>query len=325
MKKAFVLLCLVVASLQAATRMGETAATMAPHTFKAIVAGGTTQGIIRVGPTNECVFPFANAAAWDPNLEELLFVGAPHHIPWYWGFPVYEAKANIWRSGPLEPFFRAGGSGSGICTHSYDKVTIRPQSGDMYWGLDGCNLFKYNTFDNEWVKVNSSNPPSAGMWSIKYFPDLDGLVGATDQGLFLYDIQANTWRGLGGISVAMHAEMAYDAVHHLMFVSGGWERTNFILLDSTGAVHRSGTSPWPIEVSECLLTSDPVTGDFLVMRADSLYAYNSTSNTWSGVVKNPLTSFTAHWAVVAPVSTYGIVAFMTNYQWPLLIYKHANR
>jgi hypothetical protein len=72
------------------------------------------------------------------------------------------------------------------------------------------------------------------------------------------------------------------------------------------------------------MVCDPVSGDVLALQADSLFAYSFATQQWHGVIKNPLLPYDSHKFMVVPISTYGVVAYLTVYQWPVLLYKHAD-
>jgi hypothetical protein len=82
-------------------------------------------------------------------------------------------------------------------------------------------------------------------------------------------------------------------------------------------------APFVLNESSAHLTHDPVTGTFLVLNKDSLYEYLSANDTWRGVARNPIFNFYSLYMVSVPINTYGVVAFLSDYQWPVLLYKHA--
>jgi hypothetical protein len=116
-------------------------------------------------------------------------------------------------------------------------------------------------------------------------------------------------------------------VQRVVILGGGDGSRDLHKLDRTGKITTMKNAPFDIGISSGILTCDPVTGDFLFLNRDSLYVLNLASETWSGVTKNPymVPDFTSHYVVGVTMDTLGVVAFLSTYTWPVLLYKHADK
>lgn len=335
MKRCIISILFLFPALLFSSELSKCVSLMKPRSFRPIInSTGLETGIFRVGGNNEPIFPFADNAAWDPVNEKILFIGAPHQIPWVWGFPVYDVAANNWRQGNRGPYFDPA---SQILTHSYDNITSVYGTGRMYFYTPtpnthpqaSTNAYCFNIYDvptDSWsVEVIPNTMVRGAFSALNYFPDKNGLVYVNGGLVSFYDLGTGQWRVIGERTMGgIHNIGEYDPVHHVMMIGGG--DAHLYLMDTLFNIRPIASAPVIVEVSSALLTCDPVTGTFIVWKSgmDSLYGYDVETDRWSAIVKSPVVNFEAAWAVATPVKEYGVIAFLTNYSWPLLFYKHAD-
>jgi hypothetical protein len=319
----FLIILILMTTNISATALGDAVSQMQPKSWRALFTNGIETGMFRIGVKNEPIFVFANDGVWDPHTEQIMFLGAPHQYPWVWSFVIYDAATNNWRSGNLDPYLLPNVTS----THTYDNLTLKYETGEVFFWSTSPQLIKYTPATDKWSGVSASNTSAlSGPYSaMNYFPELNGLVYVNAGAVALYDFNTNGWKSLGSRSMGgIHNIGEYNPVHKVMVLGGGAGSNQLYKLDANGTLTTLKPAPFVIEVAQNLFTCDPVTGDYLLLREDSLWAYDVTTDTWASVAKNPISGFRAHWAVTIPISTYGVVAFLTNYQWPVLLYKHAN-
>jgi hypothetical protein len=318
-----------------ASELSNAVSLMQPRSFRAIInATGLEIGIFRIPPKNECIFPFANDAAWDPVSEKILFIGAPHQHPWTYGFPIYDVATNHWRAGNQQPYFDPPGQ---VNTHAYDNIASVYGSGKMYFYTPTPNThpqksaYSYciNVYDvptDTWDIILAPNNMVSGPYSaLNYFPDKNALVYTNAGVISAYDIGAGTWRMVGNRTMGgIHNVGEYDPVRHVIYVGGGLDSRQLYKIDTAWNITPIAPAPLVLDVNQVLLTHDPVTGALILWGADSLYSYDAAADRWQAFLKSPIANFQAAWAVATPVKEYGIIAFLTNYSWPLLLYKHAD-
>ncbi|MBL8028038.1 MAG: T9SS type A sorting domain-containing protein [Fibrobacteres bacterium] len=333
--KILILISVLLISNVFCSKFSETVATIKPRSFGPVSGStGLEVGMMRVGVTNECVFPFANDAAWDPISESVLFIGAPHQHPWVWGFPIYKVETNSWRSGNLKPYFDPTGQ---INTHSYDNIASVYGSGKMYFYTPtpnthpqkSTNSYCFSIYDipkDTWnVEVIPNDMVSGPYSALNYFPDINSLIYTNAGKISRYRLDTKQWSLLGSRTMGgIHNVGEYDPVHKIMLLGGGIDSKQLYKMDTLLQITPIALAPKILDVSSMIFTCDPVTGTFIVWEKDSLYAYDVVSDKWSTLMKSPIANFQAAWASATPVKEYGVIAFMLNYQWPLLLYKHEN-
>ena len=274
--------------------------------------------LFRAGAGLEPIFAFSNCGAFDPATRQILFIGAPHGVSMR--FVAYRESDNNWRTEPMP-------SGDWGGAHTYDHLTI-DRDGifyHLYWA-DGV-AYRFNPKTNAWLsplpKTNS------GFGTFDYFPELNGLVRAVAGSVTLYDFSTQAWRTIGtGLAMSgLHSLASYSRVHKVLIFGGGDGSRDWHKLDASGKITTMKNAPFDIGISSGILACDPVTGDFLFLNRDSLYAFDLAGETWKGVVKNPYNApdFTSHYVVGVTMDTLGVVAFLSTYTWPVLLYKHADK
>lgn len=338
MKTLFALLLSVLIFSAQGSALGDAVKLMSPHAFRPIInSTGLETGMFRVGLNNECIFPFANGAAWDPANEKILFIGAPHQHPWVYGFPIYDVQSNNWRSGNVNPYFNPVPTMQ-VNTHSYDNVASIYGTGKFYYFTPtpnthpaySTNAYSLNIYDvptDTWdIEVVPNSMVSGPYSSITYFPDINSLIYANGGLISRYNLGTHQWNVLGNRTMGgIHNLGEYNPVHKIVVVGGGSDNCRQLYkIDTLLNITPIKAAPFNLEVTTCILTCDPVTGTYLALCSDSLYGYDVATDTWSSIVKAPVANFDAQWAVATPIKEYGVVAFLTNYSWPLLLYKHAN-
>jgi len=315
-----------------ASELSSAAALMQPRGFRAIInSTGLTEGMFRIGVKYEPIFPFANCGAWDPIREEMLFVGAPHQHPWEYSMPIYSASTNSWRSANLSPYLYPWGQ---FNTHAYDNISINPKTGDFFFYAG--KFIKYRADTDSWTEIQAVNQgvfqaningTTYAYNGLKYFPDINSLVYYNYGRVMILSLDSLKWRVLT-TSLPMgdiEQEGAYDPVDHVLYFGGGGSLPRKLYkMDAALNITPIADAPRDVVVSTSLMACDPVTGALLLVKADSIFAYDYGTDKWSGAAKIPTSTFDPQCAAIIPVSTYGVIAFWTTCQYPILLYKHAN-
>lgn len=329
--KYLLLLTSLLWSIAQGTVLGDAAASMGARSFKTLQPQGLSTDLIPTRTDYRCLFRNANNAVYNPVTEEVLFVGAPKaaFFQWSmadgclardngteWSFIVYDAKTDTFKSGPVDPFFSAGA----FDCAALDRIVTDPATGDMYFCATMDSVLKYGS--GAWSRL-----PASGVGRIEaaaFFTEMNGIAAVTAAGsVILLDLTSNQWRTLGTISGGQFKLAEYNPVLHAVLLTGGRGSCSLWKLDTAGNIIPLNDSPFQLDVTQCLLTCDPASGDFLVLRYDSLYGYDMTGQGWEALKLTPGSpNFTAQKAVAFPLPGMGAVAFLTAFQWPFILYKH---
>lgn len=319
-----------------ATALGDAATLTKARAFRVLSTQGLVEGMFKIsdgGNNYQPIFAYSNQGAWDPTREEMIYLGAPHQFPWKWGFPIYSASSNQWRSGNVDPYFSADVTTS----HNYDRLTCDTRRSLVYWGPVCGNpksdIRVYNLATDAWSLLPQKNPSVfdanfsanwAATGGIKYFPDINSIIYAADSRILRFNLDDSTWSVVPGSFsfTGPHNVLSYNPARHSVVVGGGNTVNRLYEVDTLLRV--TALNPAPFADFGLKMVCDPVSGDVLTLQPDSLYAYSFETGTWQAVIKNPFTPYDHHRIGVVPISSYGVVAFLNTYSWPVLLYKHAD-
>jgi hypothetical protein len=320
-KKTFLIVCILccMATLAWGTVLGDLAASLKPNSWSVLNTENIGEALGNSGGINGFIFGYTDGGAYDPISEQWLFVGGDHAGPPR--FVTYSAKTNAWRIESKPSFL-----GSGTC-HGYDHSAIDPDRGIFYTRLfGGDNIYKYNIASKSWSTV-TSGANDACCTGMEYFPEMGGLVYATDGRIRFYDISSGQWSVLasGLPTTAYHQVAEYNPVHKVVIAGGGNASNQLYKVDAKGNVTPIAQPSFSITPAAATLTVDPVSGLFLVLAKDQkLYGYNVRTDQWS-VVWNyvPLKMF---FTVAFPAYNYGVTVWVSaeKFSTPMVaVYKGA--
>lgn len=313
--------------LSAQTELAKTAAKMTARSFRPLLTQGWTGDLIKTGAVSDVIFAFSDNATWDPVSKQILFLGCPHYAPWR--FPVYKEETNTWRSEALPASCMSLG-GSACIGHAYDHNTVDTKRGHFY-ALQ-FDLFRFKTAENTWETLNpAGTKPSTGFgMAFDYFPDLDKIVHVFGGNVSLLDVPTLTWSALrSGLEMGgYHNMMEYDPVHHLMVFGGGNGSSTLHKMDTLLNITKLSTPPLTVGIPGTIMTADPVTGRLLIMGDNKFYALDAQADEWEllsdDVSKMPgMSNFLDNSVVAAPISDYGVNVFLSNYMYPVLLYRYS--
>jgi hypothetical protein len=122
----------------------------------------------------------------------------------------------------------------------------------------------------------------------------------------------------------LHILADYNPVHKVVAFGGGNGSRDLYKLDAQGNVTTLNPAPIVYNTHGSLMTTDPVTGDILFISNDSVYAYDIPSQTSRAAARSFIGTYSdVGSTAVIPVSTYGVIVFISDGTFPVLVYKHA--
>ena len=310
---ALVLILFLGLSVQSSV-LSDAVSLMSAGNWRFIITTGMADSMIKACPTStELTFTWGCDGEWDPHSRQLAYIGSAHACPMK--FIIYGESANAWRDITLQT--------SENFVHSYDNNAMDTNGVWYYYTVN--KVFRYNMIQDQWMS------PLTGLGSSRYsaceyFPELNGLVHVHGGNISLYSFETNSWSSLGTAAMGgLHNLSEYNPVYkELIFGGGNNDARKLYIMDSTKTIRRLNDAPWDIHINTVLLTCDPVSGEYLALEADSLWAYKRTSDTWVSVARNPFYPGGVSKAIVTPINTYGVICFVSGYQFPVLLYKHTD-
>jgi hypothetical protein len=186
-------------------------------------------------------------------------------------------------------------------------------------------LCRYDMTTNTWDSVEQVGASCKTVYgwgaALEYFPEMKRMVLVFGGNVSLFNPRTDVWDTLArGLSMGgFHNLAEYSPVHKVVVFGGGtfWNGgdndpdNHLYMLDSIGTITSLGTAPIPIDVFQCDMTHDPVTGDVLFRSSSQPRRFDPVSRTWStltsGSYGDPLHQ------VVCAIRDYGVVAFMGQY------------
>jgi hypothetical protein len=325
-----------VQTAEAATTLGQLAGNMEPGTWAKLETNGLDELLDAPGSyTVRSLLEYADGGAWDRLEEKFYFIGGGHDA--IKRFIVYSVETNTWTELP-QPYWIPGNT-----MHGYDHTAINVEAGELYHSPYGDSesryIYKYNIASGSWSRIEARPYNLDGYVAcctgIEYFPEMGGLIlsdGSSGEIAF-YDREKDEWTDLArGLPMGEYHNFAeYNPVHGVLIAGGGNGSPDIYRVDPDGTVTEMGTAPIDLWVSGTVTTTDPVSGDYLVLASGlTLYAYDVTKDEWRIADANPpmrpVYDSDAFDIIATPVPNYGVTMFVIQADWydgEVWLYKHA--
>ena len=310
--------------------LSKVAASMKPGAWAELKTAGYTADLLKV--QNHHILEYTGAAAWDPTSQQVLFVGQGHYSALK--FISYSAKANGWQLGETPPWWKGDPkTGKGPIGHAYYNNTIDPNRGVFFHHQSATRfVHRYDIAKKEWTTLPEIKDAATGHGTaIAYFPERKELVRVLGGTVHVLREEKNAWTRLPD-KLAMgpyHNVAQYSAAQKLVLLGGGNGSKDLYKLDAEGKITKLPPAPFEVGINTAVVTSDPVSGDFLVLhKSDQFYALNAATEIWKELDTKgmPFQMKGSSFDVVAtPLRNHGVTLFFTAERKGLKVclYKHA--
>jgi len=318
-----------------AAALKDLASTITPRTFVDLGAAGYDDALIDAGQGHH-VLQYSDKGVWDPKTCQALFLGGGHlSLVKYIGL---SASSNQWFQAPNPPWWcdpQAVSNPYQCSTHAYEHDALDPATGTFYFrGFNSATVRRHQvdaTIDADWDTIPDlpSEAASCIATSLEFFPDRNELVyvNCTDQSLRTWHPGDGSWGTVAG-PFAMgpyHNYGVYNPVHKVVMFGLGNDSSGFHKYDASGTVTTAAAPPRMFHPSPDdtatlrILTVDPVSGKYLAVAPNGdMFEYDVPGNQWS-----PLTTKAPQGLQVAiPVTSYGVVLFLSSAPATAYVYKH---
>lgn len=312
-----------------ATSLSDVAAALPEGQWAELATSGFNPATLDDGAASS-VFWFAEDMGWDATRRQLLYVGGGHDSDAE--FVRYSEVTNAWsRSKPSGGFWHANFS------HAYDHIALIPSVGRLYFrqpaSAESDQIEIYDLAAGTWSRSPLMAQAPACCGALEYFPDLGGLVLVAGDGpIYFYDPAANLWSTLAsGAAIGDYHNFAeYSAAHRMMIFGGGEGPNGMTLfrLDANRQITRLNDAPQRMGTTHSVVTTDPVSGNFLVFFDTASYELDPVTQAWTPLTTVPpwiaLGNAGVFNAVATPVPTYGItlVAKYAGDDSRVYLYRH---
>jgi hypothetical protein len=312
------------------TELETLAAAMKPGAWAELKTKGYTADLLKV--QNHHILEYTGAAAWDPTSRQVLFVGQGHYSALK--FISYDATANAWKLRQTPPWWKGDAqTGKGPIGHAYYNNAIDPGRGVFYLHQSATRLVhRYDVAKEEWKTLPEIAGATTGHGTaIAYFPERKGLVRVLGGTVHFFSEEKNEWTRLADKlpTGPYHNVAQYSAVHKVVLFGGGNNSKELFRFDAEGKITQLKPAPVEIGINTAVVTSDPVSGDFLVLyKDDKFYSLDPVKDVWKELrtERMPFRMKGSSFDVVAtPVSNYGVTLFFTAERRGLkvYVYKHS--
>lgn len=310
----------------AASVLSSAAAALQPGHYVEITTG-LTGSMLAPDTQGNSILDWADSGVWDVVNRKFYYVGKeagslPSHDI------VYDEASNSWSEGPSPV-----GVGNG---HGYDGNTVDPFTGVHYFRAYNTKTI-YKRSGAGWVSLSPSWTENTNIvgglarsrlgtlfcdvnWDI-YYPETGSYTS--------HDNTSTTQLG------EYHIVAEYNDVIGKFFCGGGNGSRAVYWVEIVAGVpvrHQLGNAPWSFGMGECQnpypdascehvnVTPDPVSGTFLVYRKGTgqFWSYNMTTDVWTQIGSSgsggfpPLPTGEGTAPIAAPVSTYGVIMYVTH-------------
>lgn len=334
--------CVMVGASLAATAssLGDAAAALSAGQWKVLNKAGDGAGFemsmltaCQPSGCDDLILNYADKGLWNPATREIEFLGKGHlaehkHIS-------YSEATNRWVT-RTRPGWACGVEancwGMG---HGYEHSANNPATGDVYARImSSGTVFKWTRSTQSWAQL-PTGPVLEVAIALEYFPEMGGLLMVgTRNGVgevHIYRESTKSWSQLaGGLAMGPYHNVAsYNPVHKVVIFGGGNDSRQLYRMDASGVVTPIANAPVGVGILQSIFTVDPASGKQLLFgSAGGFYEYDVATNRWATLSSSgvPLFASTDNriWMRVAvPISTYGVVAFLTDGP-QVLLYRHSS-
>ncbi len=314
---AFVCLCV---NAQAQTPLASLANSMQPGSWAELQTSNI--GVFNQGGAAGNILDYASDASWDPIHRKFLYYGSDHidaNPALISRLVVYDDATNSWTNLGPGPFATVGQTEHGFYNHAID-----PATGTFYRRYAGAQYYKYDVASNVWTSLpgnGTSLCPNCIIQGSDFAAAFGGYIyaqgGENPTGsVYLFNTSTQQWSRIAQNITALQSYPTFSAYSPLTqtFIFGN-HNGGFYKMNSSFAVTQLTTPPISIYTGSGFLgnlVADPITGNFVVLAADTraLYQFVAGTDTWQALASANKPNL-AFWDVIsAPISNYGVTMYV---------------
>ncbi len=267
------------------------ATNLAVGSWTTISTDGFTDSLLSTGANY--ITDYANNIFWTPGTRRMWFLGGPNHGETS-KYIYYDEVTNTWVQ-TAHSVFNEG--------HQYDKMTAVAVSdgypgADRAWIMNNTQLEYYES-GTGWTDFGPGDSIGGNNFydALEFFEarnEMWHLVSNQSQSPVVHRLsRANPGAGWSAVTVPGALALsyvifaAYSRPLQMMIFGGANGGSNVWAADINATVTKKANSPYGIGGDQARVTSDPVTGLFLVIFSNGqMWAFNPSASTVNGVAPN---------------------------------------
>jgi len=297
------------------TELAKVAAGLTPGSWAELKTEGYTAELLQT--QHHHALQYAGAAAWDPVSRQVLFVGQGHYSALK--FLGYSESANRWTLRATPSWWTGDPqTGKGPIGHAYYNNTIDQARGLFYLHQSGTRLVhRYDVKRDAWSTLPEIKDAAVGHGTaLVHFPPR-GLLRVYSGAVHVFDEAQQTWTLLDEKTPMgpYHNVAQVSAPQRIVLFGGGNGSRDLYRLDAAGQVTKLRPAPVEIGINTTVVTSDPVSGDFLILHKDDrFFSLNATTDAWQELSMKglPFAMQGSPFDVIAtPLPDHGVTFFFT--------------
>lgn len=263
------------------THLAQVIAGMKPGSWAELKTEEYTAELLKA--QNHHILEYAGAATWDPTSRQVLFVGQGHYSALK--FIAYSENTNAWAL-QSTPSWWAGDpkTGKGPIGHAYYNNSIDQARGLLYLHQSGTRfVHRFDIAKEKWTTLPDIKDAAVGHGTaIAHFPERSGVMRILGGAVHFFDETKNTWARLSDKTPMgpYHNIALYGAAKKIMLFGGGNGSKDLYRMDADGTITKLKPAPVEIGINTAVVTSDPVSGDFLILhKSDMFFSFNERKPT----------------------------------------------
>lgn len=312
-----------------ADSLADIASRMSAGQWVQIATSGLTTSLFTDGANS--TLDYMDKGCYDPIHRKATFIGHAHYGDQRWH--EFDEASSRWANLPDPPWDTGGSASPPFIGHGYQHNTVDPATGDLYYRqFDSSTIRWFRRSPGSWT-TTAVAPNTSVAGGLEWLPSigtLGGLVLFLAPAVHLWDKANDAWTTVAsGLGPSTFSSIALRSVpHDLVLVGGGDGSAGLWKIDATGRVTTCANCPIEFGIGQTITTTDPATGELLVIRSDSVaYRYSVGSDAWSPLSLSGAPRFGAVDAgsniVAIPIPAYGVVMFLFGGAAATWLYRHA--
>ncbi len=273
---------------------------------------------------------YLDKGCYDPKFRQIRFIGQSHYGDQRWH--QFDETANAWSLLPDPPWDTGGSAYPNFIGHGYQHNTVDPSTGDFYYRQYNSKQPRwYQRSTNSWLQLPASKAPSiAG--GLEWLPSIGsqgGLILHDTNEVQRWDKATNTWTQFTGLtgSGGYHNTANTSVPFSVCLIGGGNGSNKLWKIGGNGSPVACADCPATFGIGQSITTTDPVSGDLLVIKSNAeAYRYSVANNSWSGLDLSGAPLFgtinSGSKVLAIPIAAHGVIMFLFGGSSKVWLYKH---
>jgi hypothetical protein len=308
--------------------LADIASRMSAGQWIQIVTSGLTTSLFVDGANS--TLDYMDKGCYDPIHRKVTFIGHAHYGDQRWH--EFDEASGRWSNLPDPPWDTGGSASPPFIGHGYQHNTVDPVTGDLFYRQFDSNTIRWLRRSTGTWTTTAAAPNTSVAGGLEWLPTIGnqgGLVLFLAPAVHLWDKATGVWRtAANALGPSTYSSIALRSVPHGVVLIGGGDGSSALWkIDGAGRVTACARCPIEFGIGQTITTAEPVTGELLVIRSDSVaFRYAVGTDAWSPLSLIGAPRFGVVDAgsdvVAIPIAAYGVVMFLFGKAPAVWLYKH---